>query len=79
MISCSDATRQLWDYLEQEVAAEDAARIESHLGLCRRCCGELEFAMVLRDFLAHHASPALPDDVHGRLQAFLTELEDAEP
>ncbi|HWB71563.1 MAG TPA: zf-HC2 domain-containing protein [Egibacteraceae bacterium] len=77
MISCSDAVQQLWDFLEREVSAEDAARIEEHLNVCRRCCGELEFAEELRRFLASHARPEMPDDVEGRLTAFLHGIESA--
>jgi anti-sigma factor (TIGR02949 family) len=75
MISCSDAVRQLWEYLEREVSTADAARIEEHLGVCRRCCGELEFAEELRRFITDHARPSLPADVEARLELFLTEVE----
>lgn len=79
MISCSEATRQLWAYLEAEVSERDAARIEEHLGLCRRCCGELEFSSELRDFLSRHADPGLPGDVQRRLEIFLSDLDGVEP
>jgi anti-sigma factor (TIGR02949 family) len=75
MISCSDAVRQLWEFLEQELPPDDAARIEEHLSVCRRCCGEVEFAEELRRFLADHARPVLPGDVQERLETFLAGLE----
>jgi anti-sigma factor RsiW len=75
VISCSDAVRQLWQYLEDDLSPTTRADIEEHLGLCRRCCGELEFADELRGFLANAARPALPDDVETRLVAFLDDLE----
>ena len=43
-IPCSEAVRQLWDYLDQAVSPEDQAKVEQHLAFCRSCCGELEFA-----------------------------------
>ena len=43
-IPCSEAVRQLWDYLDHAIAPEDQERVEHHLSFCRRCCGELEFA-----------------------------------
>jgi hypothetical protein len=49
--------------------------VEEHLDVCRRCCGELEFAEELRGFLARHAGEDLPPDVHARLGATLDELE----
>lgn len=75
MIQCTDAVEQLWDYLERELDNAQRARIEDHLALCRRCCGELEFAEELRRFLAGAARPALPPDVEGRLSAFLDDLD----
>ncbi len=75
MISCSDAVRQLWEYLEHELPAGDAERIEEHLSVCRRCCGEVEFAEELRRFLADNARPILPPQVQARMEKFLLGLE----
>jgi hypothetical protein len=63
VIACSEAMRQLWEYLDQAVSPEDQEKVEQHLSFCRRCCGELEFAKQLRGFLGGHpgsrgASPA---------------------
>jgi mycothiol system anti-sigma-R factor len=76
VISCREAVRQLWEYLDGNVDATDRARIEEHLGFCRRCCGEVEFAHELRRFLVDHGSHDLPAAVHARLQATLASLED---
>jgi predicted anti-sigma-YlaC factor YlaD len=43
-IPCADAVKQLWDYLDHAISAEDQERVEKHLSFCRTCCGELEFA-----------------------------------
>ena len=75
MISCTQAVRQLWDYLEREVDPADAVRIEQHLSVCRRCCGEVEFADELRRFLADNATQDMPADVERRLTGFLEGLE----
>jgi mycothiol system anti-sigma-R factor len=76
MISCRDATRQLWEYLDGVVDEASRAKIEEHLGFCRRCCGEVEFAHELRRFLAGHGTEELPADVRARLQATLQTLEE---
>jgi anti-sigma factor (TIGR02949 family) len=75
MISCSEATRRLWEYLDATVDAATRNAIEEHLNLCRRCCGELEFAHELRRFLADASSDDIPDDVLRRLNETLEELE----
>lgn len=74
MISCSEAVQQLWEYLENEVAAHDRAAIEDHLAFCRRCCGEVEFAEELREVLASAGEVELPTGVERRLSRALDEL-----
>ena len=74
MIACSDAVRQLWSFLDGTMEGPERAALEEHLGVCRRCCGELEFAEELREFLRTHASEELPADVHTRLTSYLDEL-----
>jgi anti-sigma factor (TIGR02949 family) len=74
MIACSEAVRQLWDYLDQAVSPEDQAKVEGHLSFCRRCCGELEFAKQLRGFLDTQAAEELPPHVKARLERFVAEL-----
>ena len=76
MITCAQAVRQLWEYLEGEVEERDRAAIEEHLSFCRRCCGEAEFAEELRGFLSRSAAEELPRDVHARLVQTLDELGD---
>jgi anti-sigma factor (TIGR02949 family) len=73
-MQCAEAVRQLWDYLDHAVSAEDHERVEQHLSFCRRCCGELEFAKELRGFLASQAAGELPPHVKARLERFMTGL-----
>ena len=75
MISCAEAVKQLWAYLDGEIAPAERAAVEEHLAFCRRCCGELEFAEELRRFLAAGAAEEVPDNVRARLLATLEELE----
>lgn len=75
MISCAEAVGELWNYLDGLVDESERAAVEAHLSVCRRCCGELEFAEELRGFLARNADEELPPAVHARLHATLTELE----
>jgi mycothiol system anti-sigma-R factor len=75
MISCAEAVRQLWDYLDGVVDDSQRGHLEEHLAFCRRCCGELEFAEELRGFLASNPPEDLPPDVRSRLTATLEELD----
>ena len=76
MIGCSEAVRQLWEYLDGTVGDGDRDALEEHLARCRRCCAELEFAEELRGFLGAAAHEEVPDDVMARLNATLEELKD---
>jgi len=74
VITCAEAVEQLWAYLDGALTAEDKEALEEHLGFCRVCCGEVEFAKELRGFLARSVSEDLPDDVRARLMSTLDEL-----
>jgi mycothiol system anti-sigma-R factor len=75
MITCAEAVERLWSYLDGTLTGDDKASLEQHLGFCRVCCGEVEFAKELRGFLARSAAEELPADVRARLIASLDEIE----
>ncbi|MBA2461423.1 MAG: zf-HC2 domain-containing protein [Actinobacteria bacterium] len=77
MITCAEAVRQLWVYLDGVVDESQREAIDEHLSFCRRCCGEVEFAEELRGFLAAQSAEELPDDVRERLTATLDGLEES--
>jgi anti-sigma factor (TIGR02949 family) len=74
LIPCSEAVRQLWDYLDNAISPEDHEKVERHLSFCRTCCGELEFAKELRRFLASRGAEEIPADVKDRLERFVEDL-----
>jgi len=74
MIGCTEAIRQLWEYLDDTVDADDRVLVEEHLARCRTCCGELEFAKELRRMLSRRSSDDLPADVLQRLSLTIEEL-----
>lgn len=75
MIGCAEAVRQLWQYVEEELAPDDRRRMDEHLAFCRRCCGEMEFAEELRRFMREASRVELPAAVEERLVRFLAGLE----
>lgn len=75
MITCAEAVRELWDYLDGLIEKPQREQVEQHLAFCRRCCGELEFVEELRALLARPATDELPADVRSRLTATLDDLE----
>ena len=75
MIACKEAVSQLWEYLDRNIRGVHEAELEEHLGVCRHCCGELEFAKQLRGLLKR-SSPAceVPPEVRARLDGFMQGL-----
>lgn len=74
VIPCSEAVRQLWDYIDDAVPPDEHHKVERHLSFCRKCCGELEFARELREFLTSRGSEEIPPEVKVRLERFVEEL-----
>jgi mycothiol system anti-sigma-R factor len=75
VIPCKDAVSRLWEYLDRNLNGAREAELEKHLGVCRHCCGELEFAKQLRGLLKR-SSPAgeVPPEVRARLEGFMQGL-----
>jgi len=74
MISCADAVKQLWEYLDGTVGVADRDAIQEHLSLCQRCCGEAEFAGEFRNFLASQHYEDLHPAIRQRLSTFMEGL-----
>lgn len=75
LISCSDAVKQLWRYLDETLEPAERENVEHHLAFCRRCCGELEFAREMHAFLASSESDEIPPHVKADLERFVQELD----
>lgn len=73
-LSCSNAVRQLWEYLDQGLSEHDHVLLEQHLSFCVQCCGELEFAHALQRLL-RTSTPAMPTEVRSRLDRFIDSLD----
>ena len=76
VISCTEAVRRLWQFLDGELASGEAQSVEDHLDECVTCCGELEFSRELRKLLDAQRTPDLPVDVRDRLERFVDQLDD---
>ena len=74
MIACKEAVERLWSYLDRHLERRQEEELEHHLGLCRHCCGELEFARQVRAKLAQGERASLTSETRSRLDAFLRSL-----
>jgi mycothiol system anti-sigma-R factor len=75
LISCRAAVERLWAYLDHELDVHDHDAVDAHLALCRRCCGELEFAKHLRALLTNGRADQLPAGVRERLDRFIDGID----
>ena len=77
MITCKQAVDRLWEYLDRNLRGLEQDEIDEHLGACRHCCGELEFAEKVREMLRRpDRPPELAPEVQRRLDALLRGLGD---
>lgn len=74
-ISCGEAVRSLWEFLDHGLDEGDHEAVENHLAFCMQCCGELEFAKELRQLLRSQTAEGLPEDIHTRLDNFIEGLD----
>jgi mycothiol system anti-sigma-R factor len=74
MIKCREAVERLWSYLDRQLEQRQQDELEQHLGLCRHCCGELEFARQVREKLAKTGTDEVPADTRSRLDGMLRSL-----
>ncbi|HZP97404.1 MAG TPA: zf-HC2 domain-containing protein [Candidatus Limnocylindria bacterium] len=74
MIACREAVERLWGYLDRNLERRQEEELEQHLGLCRHCCGELEFSKQVRAKLASSGETGLSSTGRERLEEFVRRL-----
>ncbi len=76
MITCAEAVKKFWQYLDDDLAPKQRRLVDEHLGNCRQCYRELEFAKLLRGLLDdQRATDELPAEVLERMQRLVRGLE----
>jgi anti-sigma factor (TIGR02949 family) len=75
VITCKEAVDRLWEYLDRNLRGLEQDEFDEHLGVCRHCCGELEFAEKIREMLRRPVrAEKLPSEVRIRLETLLRSL-----
>lgn len=77
MIDCREAVGRMWAYLARGLENPAVEELEEHLGVCQRCCGELEFSRALRERVADAEAVQMPLRVRDRISELLA--RDAQP
>jgi anti-sigma factor (TIGR02949 family) len=70
VMGCMEVGRLLQQYLDGDLDAGRAHRLEAHLEDCRRCGMEAETYTQIKASLERHRREAVPRDALDRLRAF---------
>ena len=62
-MECADVTERLWEYLDGELAAKEAAAVHRHLARCRHCrlhyrCDRAFLLLIMRSLSGPCPAPA---------------------
>ncbi len=72
--TCAEVLRHLWDYLDEEIAAEGAQRLEAHMASCRQCQEYRVYQSCFLESLARlHGQLTAPHTLRERLAEGLKE------
>ena len=77
-VSCDDAVRQLYTFLDGELTEERRAAIAAHLDGCAPCIGAARFEAELRSVIADRCHEHVPDSLRDRVAASLRQEADDE-
>jgi hypothetical protein len=73
-LSCNQAVREFFAYLDRALEGEALKDLEDHLETCLDCCDKLQFSRKLDAFVKDRLPEApLPDGIENRIRRFLTE------
>lgn len=79
-ITCEEAFRQLDDYLDRELAADEMRLIEEHLAICSGCLREFTFeGSVLDGVRGKLRRVAVPHEMLARISANLARGRGGDP
>jgi mycothiol system anti-sigma-R factor len=76
-MTCKEATRQLYEYLDNELEEKDYSKIKKHLEVCRKCCEKFEFEQVLKKVVRDRARiHRVPQNVRENIVKQLAEMHE---
>ncbi len=76
-MTCKEATKQLYEYLDNELEEKDYSKIRKHLEVCRKCCEKFEFEQVLKKVVRDRARiHRVPQNVRENIVKQLSEMHE---
>lgn len=68
-LTCGDAVRQFFAYLDRALSGESLENLDAHLAACLDCCEKLEFSRKLDAFAKERlGDAALPEGIEERIR-----------
>jgi anti-sigma factor (TIGR02949 family) len=68
-LSCEEAARDLFAYLDKALSGEPLQALEAHVEACLDCCERLEFSRTLDTFVKSRLGDApLPEGIEARIR-----------
>ena len=71
--ACTDATEQVYLYLDNEMSRFRLWRVKRHLKKCPPCHSKFDFEAELKQVVRQKSQDPAPPELIGRLRAFLEE------
>ena len=72
VLTCAEAVKQFFAYLDRGLAGESLEGLEAHLERCLSCCDKLAFARQLDTFVRSRLPEgAMPDGLEARVRQAL--------
>jgi len=73
-MTCEQAVRQFFTYLDRALAGEELQDLEAHLDACLACCDRLAFSRQLDAFVQERLPEApMPTELEGRVRQTLAD------
>jgi anti-sigma factor (TIGR02949 family) len=67
-IKCEQALRQLFDYIDRELAENDREVLEHHLHTCQSCFSRFEFEKRVKEKLGQLGEEKVDSNVNARIR-----------
>jgi anti-sigma factor (TIGR02949 family) len=68
-MTCEQAMRQFYAYLDRALSGERLAELDDHLKACLDCCDKLQFSRRLEDFVKSRlGDDSLPEGIEARIR-----------
>ncbi len=71
--ACTDATEQVYLYLDNEMSRFRYWKVKRHLKKCPPCCSKFDFEAEFQQVVRRKSQDSAPPELIGRLRAFLEE------